>query len=137
MESRRSGEDRLRCAAVGLATPEEMQARLFAAARGEKVFDQNGPKIWMSVDTLMRLLTEDNRNLLSVIEHEHPSSVSALAERMGREQGNMSRTIGKLEKAGLVRLIQEGREKRPEVILKRLMIEMDFGTGQCSIATPA
>lgn len=137
MEFRRMGGDHVRRATVGIATPEEMKARLYAAARGEKVFDPNGPKVWMSADALMRLLTEENRALLAVIEHERPCSVSALAKRMGREQGNLSRTIAKLERAGLVRLVAEGREKRPEVLVKHLRIDIDLSNGHCNVAAVA
>ncbi|HYD31651.1 MAG TPA: MarR family transcriptional regulator [Azospirillaceae bacterium] len=126
-----------RHATVGVTTPEDMKARLYAAARGEQAFDPDGPKVWMTVDALMRLLTKENRDLLAVIEHERPRSVSALAERMGREQGNVSRTIAKLERAGLVRLVPEGREKRPEVVIKHLRIDLDLGEGRCDIVEAA
>lgn len=112
---------------VGIASPKEMKERLLAAARGEKTFRPSDPKIWAtSVDALMRLLTPENRHLLSVIRREKPHSVSALAERVGRDQSNVSRTIGKLERYGLVRLVPAGREKRPEVPLARLQIELDL-----------
>lgn len=137
MDDRRLDEDPVRRATVGIATPEQMKARLYAAARGEKVADPDGPKAWMTVDALMRLLNQENRELLSVIENERPRSVSALAERLGREQGNVSRTIGKLERAGLVRLVPEGREKRPEVLVKHLRIDLDLGNDRCDIAMAA
>src|SRR4051794_7722771 len=110
-----------------------MKSKLLAAARGGKAFDPAGPKGWMSVGALMKMVTPENCALLAIIEQERPKSVSALAERIRREQGNLSRTIGKLERAGLVRLVSEGREKRPEVTVKRLRIELDLANDRCEI----
>src|SRR4051812_39911237 len=122
---------------IGIASPEEMKRRLFAAARGERAFGDGDPKHWMSPDSLMRLFTQENLELLSVIEHEKPRSVSALADRVGREQGNVSRTIAKFERAGIVRLVTDGREKRPEMIVKNLRIELDLVESRCIVVTAA
>jgi predicted transcriptional regulator len=88
----------------------------------------------MSLETLMHLLTSDNRKLLAVMAQEHPRSVSALAERVGRDQGNVSRAVGRLAEAGFVRLVQEGREKRPEVAIERLHIDFDIVNDRLAIA---
>lgn len=112
---------------IGVISPKAMAERLLAGARGEQVVRPGDPKVWVSsVDALMRVLTPENRHLLSVIRQEKPPSVSALAERVGRDQSNVSRTIGKLEQYGLVRLVPAGREKRPEVPVSHLRIELDF-----------
>jgi hypothetical protein len=42
-------------------------------------------------------------------------SISALTERDGRDQGNVSRAAT-LVRGGIVRLVPDGREKRPEVL---------------------
>ncbi|MBX5494815.1 MAG: MarR family transcriptional regulator [Bryobacteraceae bacterium] len=119
---------------IGIASPAEMKKRLLAAARGDKVTKPGEPKIWVSsVDALMRVLTPENRELLSVIRREKPASVSDLAQRVGREQGNVSRSIGKLERYGLVQLVPVGRQKRPEVALRRLKLEVDLETGVCEV----
>ncbi|HLY57035.1 MAG TPA: MarR family transcriptional regulator [Stellaceae bacterium] len=110
---------------IGVASPKEMRDRLIAGARGD-LPSPGGPKVWMSLEALARLLTPEARRMLAVIAQEHPRSVSALAARIGRDQGNVSRTIGRLEEAGLVRLVSEGREKRPEVTVDRLRIEVDL-----------
>jgi predicted transcriptional regulator len=112
-----------------------MKQRLFAAARGEKAFGAWEPKHWMSAEALMRLFTQQNLDLLSVIEHEKPRSVSALADRIGREQGNVSRTIAKFERAGIVRLVADGREKRPEMVVRNLRIELDLANSRCTVVT--
>jgi predicted transcriptional regulator len=120
--------------AIASATPKEMKARLLAAARGERPPITETARVWISPGALMRLLTEDNRKLLAILAQERPRSVSALAERLGRDQGNVSRAIGPLVEAGFVRLVQEGREKRPEVTTKRLRIDLDIENDRLAIA---
>ena len=110
---------------VGIAAPRQMRELLRKSARGEHSL-RDAPRLWMSVDAMMRLLTPENRQLLSLIGREHPRSVSALADSTGRDQGNLSRTLAKLEEAGFVRMIAHGREKRPEITRKKLRIELDL-----------
>ena len=110
---------------VGIASPRQMRDLLRKAARGEQSL-RDAPRLWMSVDALMRLLTPENCQLLSLIGREHPHSISALAETAGRDQGNLSRTLAKLEEAGFIRMVAQGREKRPEITRKKLRIELDL-----------
>jgi predicted transcriptional regulator len=88
----------------------------------------------MSFETLMRLFTVDNRQLLKVMAQERPRSISALADRVGRDQGNVSRAIGPLVEAGFVRLVQEGREKRPEMAVERISIDLDIANDRLALA---
>ena len=120
--------------AIGIATPKEMRERLLAAARGEAPPVTREAKVWMSLEALTHLLTSDNRKLLAIMAQERPRSVSALADRVGRDQGNVSRAIGRLAEAGFVRLVQDGREKRPEIVIERLQIELDIVNDRLAIA---
>jgi predicted transcriptional regulator len=110
-----------------------MRDRLIAAASGDAPAVTDA-KVWMSLETLARLLTHENRRMLTIIAHEHPSSVSALADRLGRDQGNVSRTIRRLVDAGLVHLVTDGREKRPELIVNHLTIDVDLAEDRLAIA---
>jgi predicted transcriptional regulator len=76
----------------------------------------------------------DNRKLLATLARERPRSISELAERVSRDQGNVSRAIGRLAEAWFVRLIQEGREKRPEVAIERPHIDLDLVNDRLDIA---
>src|SRR5690348_3331414 len=111
---------------LSVASPKEMKEKLVAAARGDRSPVTEEAMVWASSDMLLRLLTPDNRRLLSVLAQERPRSVSALAKRLGRDQGNVSRAIGTLVEAGFVRLVPSGREKRPEVTVNRLRIDIDL-----------
>jgi predicted transcriptional regulator len=121
---------------IGIATPAQMKARLLAGARGKPVVRRGDPKIWAtSIDTILRLLSPENRQLLAIIRNDKPESVSALVEKTNRDQGNVSRAIGRLERFGLVRLVPtRGRQKRPEVTIDKLRIELDLESGRLEIA---
>ena len=108
------------------APPNEMKGRLLAAARGKSPPVPEEAEVWMAPEALLRLLTTDNRRLLAIMAQEHPRSVSALAERAGREQSNVSRAMSTLVHAGVVRLVSEGRRKRPEVVAERLRFDIDL-----------
>lgn len=134
LQWRTAMESRHKRGVIGIASPQEMRERLLAAARGKSPPVTEEAKVWMSLETLTRLLTAENRKLLAILAQERPRSVSALAKRLGRDQGNVSRTVGRLVEAGFVRLVPEGREKRPEVAIERLRIELDLVRDTLAIA---
>ena len=59
---------------------------------------------------------------------QKPSSVSELAELSGRTQPNVSRSLHLLAKYGIVRLVRDGREVRPELLATRISIDLLTGT---------
>ena len=79
-----------------------------------------------SVEVLVRLLTPENRRLLALIRDRKPRSVSDLAAWTGRAQPNISRTLAKLEAAGMVKMTDGGnRRKIPLATIRRITIEID------------
>ena len=73
----------------------------------------------------MRLLTPENRRLLAIIRDRKPQSVAALAEMTGRAQPNLTRTLAKLEAAGLITMKEHGRRKAPSAAAKKIVVEID------------
>ena len=74
----------------------------------------------------MRLLTPENRRLLALIRDRKPRSVSDLAAWTGRAQPNVSRTLAKLEAAGMVEMTDGGnRRKVPLATVRKITIEID------------
>jgi predicted transcriptional regulator len=67
--------------------------------------------------------------LLEIIRNEHPQSVTELARRTGREKSNLSRTLGNMERFGLVEMKNEKRRKVPSVTFDRLQFEFALGAG--------
>jgi predicted transcriptional regulator len=78
-----------------------------------------------SVEAVVRLLTPENRHLLSIIRDRKPQSVAELVELTGRAQPNLTRTLAKLEAAGLVKIKTVGRRKAPSTAIKKIVVEID------------
>ena len=78
-----------------------------------------------SIDALVRLLTPGNRPLLAVIRDRKPGSVAELAKLTGRAQPNLTRTLGKLEAAGFIKMKTVGRRKAPSAAIKKIVVEID------------
>ncbi len=102
---------------IGIASQEEIRKRTLDIASGRLKPGDNEPKVWFtSVESLAQVLSEHNRALIAIIKEHHPESVSALAELVGREQGNLSRTLKKMENYGIVELKRIGKQTVPIVI---------------------
>lgn len=94
---------------IGIASAADYKARTMAIARGELKPTAQSPKVWFtSIESVAKVLSERNRELLSVIAEEKPESLQELVDRTGRAKSNLSRTLKTMERYGLVRM-----EKRP------------------------
>lgn len=104
----------------------ELEAETRAVARGEKSApkDAAAPS-FNSVDVLMRLLTRENRQLMAIIRDKKPKSIAELAKLTGRAPSNLTRTLAKLEDAGLVKMQADKRKRIPIPAVKTLRIEID------------
>jgi predicted transcriptional regulator len=96
-----------------------------AVARGERPApaDASAPS-FESVAALVGLLTLENRRLLNVIRDQRPQSVTALSRMTARAQPNLTRTLAKLQAAGLIAMASHGR-KAPTVIVRRIVVDID------------
>lgn len=108
-----------------------LREEMKAVARGDRPApaDASLPS-FNSVDALVRLLTPENRELLALIRDRKPKSVAELGQWTGRAQSNLSRTLAKLESAGLLTFTEgEGRRKVPVANINRITVEIDpFGS---------
>ncbi len=103
-----------------------LEAEMRAVARGEKKAPADATRpTFNSIEALIRLLTPENRRLLAVIRDKKPSSVADLAKLTGRAASNLTRTLGKLEAAGLVRMEGLGKRKMPIATVKKLCVEIN------------
>ena len=103
-----------------------LREEMKAVARGEKTAPKDARGMsFDSVEALLRLLTPQNRKLLAVIRDQKPQSIAALAELTGRAAPNLTRTLGKLEAIGLVKLKNVDRRKVPTTIVHSLRISID------------
>ncbi|MCF6766773.1 MarR family transcriptional regulator [Thiotrichales bacterium 19S11-10] len=101
---------------VGIISRKEFQRRTLLIASGKYKPKKNEPKIWFSsIKSLAEVLSDNNIELLKLIEKEHPSSIKELSEISGRKCSNLSRTLKTLEKYSIVELIKKKREVKPVV----------------------
>lgn len=58
---------------IGIASPADYKARTMAIARGELKQSAQGPKVWFtSIESLAKVLSDRNRELLALIAKEKP-----------------------------------------------------------------
>jgi predicted transcriptional regulator len=97
-----------------------------AVARGERSAPGDaGRPSFNSVDALVRLLTPENRLLLTIIRDRKPQSVAELVEMSGRAQPNLTRTLAKMQSAGFITMTQVGQRKKPSVVVRKIVVEID------------
>ena len=106
-----------------------LREEMKAVARGERPApaDARTPS-FDSVAAVVRLLTPENRRLLTVIRDRKPQSVADLVQWTGRAQPNLTRTLAKFEAAGFITIITIttlGRRKAPSATVKRIVVEID------------
>jgi len=101
---------------IGIMPQEEMRQRVIAIARGEHTPKRNEPKIWFpSMKSVAEVLSDNNRALLRTIAEMQPESLKALADAVGREPSNLSRTLKTMAHYGFVELVKENRSVKPVV----------------------
>jgi len=115
---------------------QSLKEEMLAVARGERKAPADAAQIsFESVEGVFRLLTPENRFLLATIDQKKPVSIADLARLVNRAEPNVSRTLGKLEAYGFVRLRQgAGKSKIPEVAIHRLTVDMDICAQQDRVA---
>lgn len=103
-----------------------LRDEMIAVARGKRKAPADAAKpSFNSVNTVVRLLTAQNRVLLAVIRDRKPKSVAELVEMTGRAQPNLTRTLAKLEAAGFITMKTVGRRKAPSTAIKKIVVEID------------
>ncbi|WP_298157534.1 hypothetical protein [Ferrovum sp.] len=113
-----------------------LKKEMLSVVRGERKAPADAAQItFESVEAVIRLLTPENRFMLATIDEKKPESVADLARLVNRAEPNVSRTLGKLEAFGFVRLRQgAGKSKIPEVAIHRLTVDMDICAQQDRVA---
>jgi predicted transcriptional regulator len=103
-----------------------LELEMRAVARGERPAPPDAAMpSFESVAVLARLLTPENRQLLALIRDRKPRSVAELVKMTGRAQPNLTRTLAKLEAAGLIKTKATGRRKAPSTAIKKIVVEID------------
>ncbi len=100
----------------------DLREEMRGVARGER---RASP---LPAGPLLAVLSREALDLLGVLLRQRPASVTALVAISGRAQPNVSRSLQILAAHGLVRLVREGREVRPDPIAGALTVDLATGT---------
>ena len=114
---------------VGIMPLKDFQAYTKAIVAGKHKRKRGEPKIWFSsMASLAQVLSDQNRELLSLIAEQRPASISELARLSDRSQSNLTRTLKKMESYGLVKMKTGTRgSKRPFVPYSDIVLDMSIG----------
>ena len=114
---------------VGIASYEKVKERTRAIARGELRPGHRDPKVWFpSTESMARILSSKNQELLDVIRRTSPQSLTELAEATGRKKPNLSRTLKTMQRYGLVQVTHQSNGRlAPRVAYKRVELTMELG----------
>ena len=94
---------------IGIADYDRMKAHTMAIARGVHRPAKGEPTVWFtSIESFAKVLSRRNRDLLGMIAHEKPGSLTQLAELAGRSKSNLSRTLKTMSRYGLVEIKEGG-----------------------------
>lgn len=78
-----------------------------------------------SLQKLMRLLSEPNVKLMTIIKTGRPKSVAELARLSGRPKASLTQTLRRLERFGIIAFRQSsGRRKAPEVVCDKVTLDV-------------
>lgn len=104
----------------------DVMQEMLAVARGEIKAPQHRSKVTVeSVGALMRILTPENRAMLTAIRDQQPSSVAELSRSVNRAPSNVTRTLNRMEALGLVRMEVFNRTKAPRITSEKILVEID------------
>jgi predicted transcriptional regulator len=115
---------------IGIASYEQMKARTMAIARGTHRVAPGEPKVWFtSIESVAKVLSAGNRELLKVIAAERPQSIDELADLTGRRKSNLSRTLRTMEGYGIVQL-RRGEHGRVAARVKHDRFTVDMSLNE-------
>ena len=115
---------------VGIMPLKDFQAYTKAIVTGKHKRKRGEANIWFSsMASLAQVLSDQNRELLSLIAEQKPESISELARLSDRSQSNLSRTLKKMESYGLVKMKTGTRgSKQPFVPYSDIVLDMSIGS---------
>lgn len=122
---------------IGIADYGQMKERTLAIARGDYRPAKGEPTVWFtSIESFAKVLSERNRELLTLIAQEKPDSLTELAALSGRNKSNLSRTLKTMARHGLVELEKGHRGKlTPQVPYEQVSLDVSLIPSRPAAAT--
>lgn len=101
-------------ALIGVMPEEHIRQRMLAIVKGEYKPEPGEPRLWFtSVNALAQVLSNENIELLQLMDARQPETITELAEMSGRQKSNLSVTLKTLSSRGFVRLEKQGKGVKP------------------------
>jgi predicted transcriptional regulator len=114
---------------IGIISRKNYQKRTIAIARGEYIPRRSEPKVWFeSVQSMAQILSNENQELLRIINEKKPRSLKELELASGRKRSNLSRTLKTMSRYGIVDLVKQKRTVRPVVMATDFKVEFGLNT---------
>ena len=111
---------------IGIISRKNYRKRTMAIARGEYKPKRGEPKVWFeSVKSMAQVLSNENQELLRLINERKPKSLKELEQVSGRKRSNLSRTLKTMSRYGIVELVKQDRAVIP--IVKATDFKVEFG----------
>ncbi len=106
----------MRITRVGVISTENYIKRTIDIAAGRYKVKRNEPTVWFSsMKSCSEVLCSENIQLIDLIVKQKPSTMKELEILTHRKQGNLNRTLRRLERYNLIKLVKEGTSPiRPE-----------------------
>lgn len=112
---------------VGIMPRNQFREYAIAIAKGERRPRPDEPKIWFeSIRSLAEVLSDENRQLLTLIAETKPKSLKELETVSGRHASNLSRTLKTMEKYGIVELKHSEKTKTVRPVVKATRFQVDL-----------
>ncbi len=111
---------------VGIMSREDYERRTIAIARGEYKPKKGEPRIWFeSLQSVAQVLSNENQQLLRIIQEQKPRSLKDLEIATGRKRSNLSRSLKTMSQYGIVDLVKQNRTVVP--VVKATDFKVEFG----------
>ena len=112
-------------ALIGVMPEEHIRQRMLAIVKGEYKPEPGEPLLWFtSVNALAQVLSNDNIELLQLMDARQPETITELAEMSGRQKSNLSVTLKTLSSRGFVRLEKQGKSVKPVALFTDFEIQI-------------
>lgn len=112
---------------VDAGSTQKQRGRPKKLSQSNLVQNDGSVRAMLPIDTLSRLLSERNIDLLKLIKTQQPNSVAELARLSGRPKASLTLTLRRLEQCGIVVFkAASGRRKIPTVACDKLMLEVSI-----------
>lgn len=97
--------------------------RCVIGIRGQTDESDTSVDIWFdSLKSLAHILSPENQNLLKCVKEQEPKTITELAYFSGRAISNVCRTLKKMEKHGLIKMISIGKSTKVEILVSEWFV---------------